>query len=211
MRCHTGCAGNFLFYRKGDVAIRDAATWADLPAALARQRRPLLVDLFGSLTLGEWYSRCSATAAALARHKMPCSPAASPTKPWLSTSSRYSWRVPLALPQPRPARADGILRTRVHARRGGGLYRVFRDAAFRAAGDEQRLPAHYGVSDPNAIAVRRLPTLAKGSEGIGWVDGLAISSKLWSEEGPCTEAHRIRDARRRVYRAVLQPQSMELR
>ena len=47
--------GNFLFYRKDDTAIRDAVTWADLARVLARRRENLFVDLFGHLTLGEWY------------------------------------------------------------------------------------------------------------------------------------------------------------
>jgi len=49
-RKQTKC-GNFLFYRKDDAEVRDAATWADLE----RRHESIFVDFFGHLTLGEWY------------------------------------------------------------------------------------------------------------------------------------------------------------
>ena len=47
--------GNFLFYRKDNVAVRNAVTWNDLIKALGQQKRAMLFDLFGRLTIGEWY------------------------------------------------------------------------------------------------------------------------------------------------------------
>src|SRR5271163_2683327 len=47
--------GNFLFYRRDDTAVRDAATWADLTKTLKTRNESLFVDFFGHLTLGEWY------------------------------------------------------------------------------------------------------------------------------------------------------------
>jgi ABC-type glycerol-3-phosphate transport system substrate-binding protein len=47
--------GNFVFYRKGDVAIHDAKTWQALVGELRKRNRGLFVDFFGKSTLGEWY------------------------------------------------------------------------------------------------------------------------------------------------------------
>jgi thiamine pyridinylase len=38
--------GNFLFYRKGDAGVRDAATWADLIKELQRQRKAHFCGFF---------------------------------------------------------------------------------------------------------------------------------------------------------------------
>lgn len=169
--------GNFIFFRNGDDALRDAATWIDLLKVISTRNKPLLVDMFGRLTLGEWYltllaDRIGVDAAQKA----------------VLASSQPDADVVSELKQILSACPTGYCRSRTYHERTGFYARAFARGEARAyVGYSETL--HYALTElssncglgtsclaPDEIAVRRLPTMQGTlSEGIGWVDGLALS------------------------------------
>ena len=173
--------GNFLFYRKDNVAVRNAVTWNDLITALGQQKRAMLFDLFGRLTIGEWYMTVladrlgvSAAQKEILKSEVPDSSAINDLDTILSAC---------------PA---GFCRSKPLHDRTGSYARAFvRGEAAAYVGYSETM--HFGVQEtidncgigkaclsPDEIAIRRLPSLngSSSNEGIGWVDGLAVSSKL---------------------------------
>jgi len=177
--------GNFLFYRKGDAAIRDAVTWEEVTKELARQKRPLVFDLFGRLTLGEWYITMLADRLGVraAQAAVLASDVADPNA-IADLNSILS------------ACPTGLCRSKdLHDRTGYYAREFMRGEAGAYLGYSETL--HYALQEsidncrlgtsclsPNEIAVRRLPKTSGTSfgEGIGWVDGLAISNTLTPEK-----------------------------
>lgn len=171
--------GNFVFYRKGDPAIRDAATWTDLVKALRQHDKPLFIDMFGRLTLGEWYLTLLADRIGVdaAQQSIVASP--EPNADVVSDLKRILSACP-----------TGYCRSRTYHGRTGFYARAFiRGEAPAYVGYSETL--HYALNEllencgpgtsclaPEDIAVRRLPSV-KGvsSGGIGWVDGLALSKE----------------------------------
>lgn len=169
--------GNFLFYRKGDDGIRDAATWTDLLKVLAQRNKPLLLDFFGRLTLGEWYITLLADRIGVSAAQQAVLDSDKPDPDVVSDLTKILMACP-----------TGYCRSKPFHERTGFYARAFmRGEAQAYIGYSESL--HYGLQEtvencgPGTtclsaaeIAVRRLPSV-KGSpsEGIGWVDGLALS------------------------------------
>jgi thiamine pyridinylase len=204
--------GNFLFYRKGDLEIRDAATWSDLLSVLAKQKTSLVFDLYGRLTLGEWYitflaDRVGPTAAQAA----------------ILASAAPNDDVILDLRQLLTACPEGMCRSKPLHDRTGFYARAFvRGEAHGYIGYSESL--HYGLQEaidncgpgtscisPDEIAVRRLPSIKAGqaANGIGWVDGLAISAALPAFKKEAAQKFIAFATSAEGYNAVLQPLWME--
>jgi thiamine pyridinylase len=171
--------GNFVFYRKGDNAIRDAATWTDLVKILAQRNKPLLFDMFGRLTIGEWYLTLLSDRIGVEAAQQAILANQPPNDDVLSDLKQILLGCP-----------TGYCRSRTYHDRTGFYARAFiRGEAQAYVGYSETL--HYALSEllsncglgtsclaPDEIAVRRLPTVkGTASEGIGWVDGLALSKE----------------------------------
>jgi thiamine pyridinylase len=204
--------GNFLFYAASDTAIRDAVTWADLLQVLAREKRTLLVDLFGSLTLGEWYLTLLSDRVGVAAAQEAVLAGGEPDETVVADLRAIL-----------PACPAGSCRSRDAHERPGHYAAAFVCRELRAAyiGYSETLhfaleainnsPPNLWCVDPSAIAVRRLPTLNRGaaSEGIGWVDGLAIAAGLTGAKKDLALKFIAFATSADGYRAALQTQGTE--
>jgi len=204
--------GNFLFYRKGDMAIRDAETWDQLLAELKRRRKPLLVDFFGRLTLGEWYITMLADRIGVAA-----------AQDAVIASDKPDESVVADLRSILEACPTGYCRSRDMHERTGYYARAFiRGEAAAYIGYSESL--HFGLQEAinncvigsaclltDEIAVRSLPKLAVNgsSAGIGWVDGLAISPDLAGAKKDLALRFLAFATSEAGYQAVLAPQWME--
>ena len=204
--------GNFLFYRKDDAGVRDAATWADLVRELKQRNKPLLVDFFGRLTLGEWYITLLADRVGVAAAQSAVLSSSEPDADVISDMRLILSACP-----------TGFCRSKdLHDRTGFYARAFIRGEAHAYIGYSESL--HYGLQEATNncragsacvptgdIAVRRLPPLKAGqaSEGIGWVDGLAISSSLTEPKRDIALKFLAFATSTEGYEAVLQPNWME--
>jgi thiamine pyridinylase len=173
--------GNFLFYRKDNTVVRDAVTWTDLTKALVGQGRPLLIDLFGRLTLGECYITMLADRVGTG-----------PAQAAILASDAPDPAVVADLSAILPACPAGSCRSKnLHDRTGyyarafvrgeSGAYIGYSESLYSAL---KEIIDNCRVGSPclsaSEVAVRRLPKLSAAStgEGVGWVDGLAVSNAL---------------------------------
>lgn len=173
--------GNFLFFRKDQTAIRDAQTWDDLAEALHKQRKAMIFDLFGRLTLGEWYITLLAERVGMSAAQAQVMAESEPDSGAVDILNSILATCP-----------TGLCRSKAFHDRTGYYARAFvRGEALAYIGYSETL--RYGLQEaidncgleksclsPNEIAVRRLPGLSgnAANEGVGWVDGLAISAQL---------------------------------
>lgn len=204
--------GNFLFYRKDDAEVRDAATWADLARVLARRRESIFVDLFGHLTLGEWYITMLAEKSGLAAAQAEVLGSRAPDRDAVAALETILGGCP-----------TGYCRSEAMHDRPGFYARAFvHGAAAAYVGYSETI--HYGLQEiidnclpgsgclaADDIAVRSLPSLAAGSpaRGIGWVDGLAVSATLTGAKKAAALAFLSFATSADGYRAVLEPRGLE--
>ena len=204
--------GNFLFYRKDDTAIRDAASWSDLVGILARRRESLFVDFFGHLTLGEWYITMLAEKSGLPAAQAAVLGSRTPDADVIATLKTILAGCP-----------TGYCRSEAMHDRPGFYARAFiHGAAAAYVGYSETI--HYGLQEiiddclpgsgclaADEVAVRSLPPLVAGASarGIGWVDGLAISATLTGAKKAAALAFVAFATSADGYRAVLEPRTLE--
>ncbi len=204
--------GNFLFYRKDDTAIRDAVTWADLVRVLARRRENIFVDLFGHLTLGEWYITMLAEKSGLAAAQAAVLGSRAPDADAVAALATILAGCP-----------TGYCRSEAMHDRPGFYARAFvHGAAAAYVGYSET--AHYALQEiidnclpgsgclsADDIAVRSLPSLIAGSpaRGIGWVDGLAMSGTLTGVKKAAALAFLGFATSDEGYRPILEPRGLE--
>jgi thiamine pyridinylase len=204
--------GNFLFYRRADTDVRDAASWSDLVRVLARRRDNLFVDFFGHLTLGEWYITMLAEKSGLA-----------PAQAAVLASRTPDPDVIAALETVLAGCPTGYCRSEAMHDRPGFYARAFvHGAAAAYVGYSETI--HYGLQEiidnclpgtgclaADEIAVRSLPPLVAGSpaRGIGWVDGLAVSARLTGAKKAAALAFLAFATSADGYRTVLEPRGLE--
>jgi thiamine pyridinylase len=204
--------GNFLFYRKDDAAVRDAATWDDLVRALNRRRESIFVDLFGHLTLGEWYITMLAEKSGLAAAQAEVLGSHAPDADAVAALETILAGCP-----------TGYCRSEAMHERPGFYARAFvHGAAAAYVGYSETI--HYGMQEiidncrpgsgclgADDIAVRGLPSLVAGSpaRGIGWVDGLAMAAALTGAKEAAALAFLSFATSVEGYRAVLEPRGLE--
>ena len=173
--------GNFLFYRKDNAAIRDAATWADLTNQLARQGKPLLIDLFGRLTLGEWYITMLADRIGTAPAQAAILSSDIPDPAVVADLSAILSACPAGSCRSKNLHDRTGYYARAFVRGEGGAYIGYSETLYSAL---KEILDNCRIGSPclsaSEVAVRRLPkvTTASTGDGVGWVDGLAVSNAL---------------------------------
>jgi thiamine pyridinylase len=173
--------GNFLFYRKDNIAIRDAVTWADLAHALAKQRKALMIDLFGRLTLGEWYITMLADRLGMASAQSAILSSNAPDPQVVADLNAVLTACPTGACRSKDLHDRAGFYARAFIRGEAAAYVGYSETLYYAL--KERIDSCRMTSPcltPDEIAVRRLPKLSSSStaEGVGWVDGLAISNTL---------------------------------
>ena len=177
--------GNFLFYRQGDEAIKNAKTWAELSKILQGRGQNLLVDLKGKLTLGEWYLTMLSELIGIDAAQAAITSGGPLDDRAIATIGTVLQNCPL-----------GYCRSQVLHERTGIYARAFiRGQAAAYIGYSESI--HLGLREnwdnciPGSgclkerdIAVRRLPAAIDSGTGVGlgWVDGLAIDAKLTGDK-----------------------------
>jgi thiamine pyridinylase len=173
--------GNFLFYRKRDTEVADAKSWSSLLEILRERGDVLLVDFKGRSTLGEWYFSLLSMKLGIAQAQST-----------LMSSKAFDSSVFSVLKESLERCPAGFCRSENLHDRAGYYARMFiRGKASVYVGYSESL--HYGLQNgledctpisgclkEADIGIRKLPVMAeaKNEEGVGWVDGLAISSTL---------------------------------
>lgn len=173
--------GNFMFYRKDDIAIRNAATWQEIIEILRSRNKALLVDLKGRSTLGEWYLTALSEIVGLAEAQKQVAEGMSVN----SDAMNYLRGILSGCP-------NGYCRNdKMHDSTGFYARAFIRGEAAVYIGYSETI--HYGLREEvdnclltsgclgeDDISVRSLPSFvpAKKPVGVGWVDALAISSEL---------------------------------
>jgi thiamine pyridinylase len=204
--------GNFLFYRRGNIAIRDAATWADLTKELARQNLPLLIDMFGRLTLGELYITLLADRVGVTSAEAAVIASDVPDPTVVADLNSILSGCPAGFCRSKDLHDRTGYYARAFLRGEAGAYVGYSESlhyALKEAMDNCRMGS--SCISPNDIAVRRLPKLSTTSkaEGIGWVDGLAISATLTDIERDAALKFIEFATSADAYQLVLQPDWME--
>jgi thiamine pyridinylase len=204
--------GNFLFYRKDDTGVRDAATWADLMRVLARRHESIFVDFFGHLTLGEWYITMLAEKSGLETAQAAVLGSPAPDGDVIAALKTILAGCP-----------TGYCRSEAMHDRPGFYARAFvHGSAAAYVGYSETI--HYGLQEisdnclpgsgclsADDIAIRSLPSSVAGSpaRGIGWVDGLAVSTALTGAKKAAALAFLAFATSAEGYRVVLEPRGLE--
>lgn len=169
--------GNFLFYRKGDSAIRDASSWSDLLRILQQRTKGIVFDLYGRLTLGEWYLTLLAERIGVEAAQTSVLHAAAPDPAVVEDMKMILAGCPTGFCRSPSLHAKTGFYARAFARGEAAAFVGYSEALHHAL---QEMIDNCGLGtaclSPDDVAVRRLPALAgAAASGIGWVDGLAIS------------------------------------
>jgi thiamine pyridinylase len=204
--------GNFLFYRKGNTAIRDAVTWTDLTKELARQNSLLLIDMFGRLTLGELYITMLADRVGVAAAEAAVMASDVPAPAVVADLNSILSACPTGFCRSKDLHDRTGYYARAFMRGEAGAYIGYSESvhyALKEAIDNCRVGSP--CVSPNDFAVRRLPNLSttSKSDGVGWVDGLAISATLTDEERDVALKFIEFATSADAYKLVLQPGWME--
>jgi thiamine pyridinylase len=204
--------GNFLFYRKDNVAVRDAVTWADLTGELAKQGRPLLIDLFGRLTLGEWYITMLADRLGTAPAQAAILSSDVPDPAVVADLASILSACPAGSCRSKNLHDRTGYYARAFVRGEGGAYIGYSESLYSALKEIiDNCRTGSPCLSPGEIAVRRLPKLSAAStgEGVGWVDGLAISNTL--SDGKREAALKFVEfaTSEQAYKLLLQPEWMD--
>jgi thiamine pyridinylase len=202
--------GNFLFYRKDNVAIADAKTWDELLAAVAKTGK-LLVDFKGSSGLGEWYFTALADQVGIADAQSAILKEDKPRSEIVAVLKRV-----MALCPEGYCRNDNL-----HGRAGYYARGFVRGEYAAYIGYSESLS--YGLQDwiencppkdeqclkkaMDSIAVRRLPPFSgqPRSDGVGWVDAFALDSRLHGKKKELALDFIRVAVSHAAYRAVLTP------
>jgi len=173
--------GNFLFFKKGDKEIEDAESWTELLRIIKNRNQSLFIDLKGKSTLGEWYLTVLSEIDGLEAAQKSILESDAPRPSVVSLLTTVLDVCP-----------DGFCRNRDLHDRTGYYARAFisgKSIAYIGYSESISYGIQYsldnctstsGCLSINDIAVKRLPYFVENpkNKGIGWVDGLAIDSKL---------------------------------
>jgi thiamine pyridinylase len=173
--------GNFIFYRRSDTGVRDATTWAELLKALQREGKGLFVDFFGRLTLGEFYLTMLADRVGTDAAQASVIGSIDPDPTVVSDLSLVLSGCPTGFCRSKNLHERTGFYARAFARGQAGAYIGYSESLHYALQEilDDCQPSS-GCASADEIAVRKLPSLANGSpsDGIGWVDGLAVAEGL---------------------------------
>jgi thiamine pyridinylase len=204
--------GNFLFYRKDNLAVRDAVTWADLAKALAGQRKALMVDLFGKLTLGEWYITMLADRLGMAAAQSAIMSSNAPDAQVVADLNAVLATCPTGACRSEDLHDRAGFYARAFIRGEAAAYIGYSETLYYAL--KERIENCRTTSPclaPDEIAVRRLPQLSSSStaDGVGWVDGLAVAKSLDASKKAIALRFIEFATSPEAYGLILQPEWME--
>jgi thiamine pyridinylase len=173
--------GNFLFYRKSDTAIANAATWKDVVDALGKHHGTLLVDLKGHSTLGEWYLTALSANVGLDPAESQIVNKAPVDRSAISYLQQILSPCAVGFCRSQALHDNTGFYARAFVRGQAGVYIGYSETIFYGLRDaaDNCLPTS-GCLAEDDIAVRALPRFDanKAETGVGWVDALAIDAKL---------------------------------
>lgn len=198
--------GNFLFYRRGDVAMRDAKDWSEL-AHLLNGGTGILADLKGTLTLGEWYLTALAS-----QNGRPNTVLAKLAEATLDRQSVTSLQALLGLCPAGYCRSDALhdrvgFYGRMFARgrsRGYIGYSETLHYTLREIG-ESCSPTD-GCLRPDDVAVRALPLDTIDGRHVGWLDALGVDRRLAGRNRQLANEFVADATSWAMYKRVLTPQ-----
>lgn len=201
--------GNFLFYRKGDLAIQNAKSWQELIGVFEKRQQTIFVDLKGKSTLGEWYLTLLASKIGLDRAQKEVIASTELDTDVIDLLGRVLENCPA-----------GYCRNDMLHDRTGYYARAFvRGQAAAYVGYSETL--HYGLQyvlencdatsgclTEREVAVRKLPSIDQNryNEGLGWVDGLALDKGLAGRKRKMAKAFIDFLVSDEAYRLVLEPE-----
>ena len=169
--------GNFLFYRRGDAAVRDARDWSDFTPLTSHGG--ILTDFQGTSTLGEWYLTALAS-----DDGQPGTIMARLKEPSLDPSALKTLTTMLGLCP------SGFCRSQAFHDRVGFYGRLFARGRSRGyIGYSETL--HYALQEigescaptdgclsADDIAVRALPLDSDHGRHVGWLDAFGLDRHL---------------------------------
>jgi thiamine pyridinylase len=201
--------GNFLFYRRSDIEIRDARTWQALRTILAKRNQGMFVDFKGKSTLGEWYLTALSSLVGVEAAQRQIVDDAPVNGDAVSFLQQILSTCPLGF-----CRSD-----RLHNNVGYYSRAFVRGQAAAFIGYSEAI--HYGLREASDdclstsgclsetdIAVRALPSMSdtRPEPGIGWVDSLAIDASLSGRKKDMALKFIQRALSDDVYLSILSPE-----
>jgi thiamine pyridinylase len=170
--------GNFLFYRRGDAEIAEAKSWSEISEILSKRRQGLLVDFKGGLTLGEWYLTAlsdaagleAAQAAIVRQEQHEKHPEA------IASLQKILDLCPIGYCRSEDLHDRSGFYARAFVRGQAAAYVGYSESIYlglKEAADDCTPTS--GCLQEGDIGVRNLPG---SSDGLRWVDALAIDAKL---------------------------------
>lgn len=204
--------GNFLFYRKGDEELTNAKSWNDVRNILRQRLEVLFVDLKGKSTLGEWYFTVLSELQGVNEAQQS-----------IIKSDNLNPEVTNLLKLILEVCPDGFCRSDDLHDRTGYYSRAFisgKSSAYVGYSESIHYGIQYAIDNCistsgclplNDIAVKRLPLFHDSpmSNGIGWVDGLAVDSNLTGKKREIAINFINYLVSEKGYKTVLEPEWME--
>jgi thiamine pyridinylase len=201
--------GKVLIYRADAQYIEKAQTWDELIDGARSHREPIVFDLYGTTTIGEWYLSLLADKKGLPEAQAEVVSMSEPDLQVMATLERL-----LAVcPHPYCRNSD------LHEIPGFYAKEFARKKAIAYIGYSETL--HYAIEQlktgcgpesqclkEEEIRIKPLPRLTAAATGpaLGWVDGLALSAKLDGRK-KALALEFIKDAvSRGAYEKALQPE-----
>ncbi|MFO1432925.1 MAG: extracellular solute-binding protein [Candidatus Competibacteraceae bacterium] len=204
--------GNFLFYRKEDNEIANAKSWNDIEEILKNRHQALFVDFKGKSTLGEWYLTVLSEIQGVDSAQQS-----------IIKSDTLNPEVTKLLNSILNACPDGFCRNIDLHNRTGYYSRAFISGKANAyVGYSESI--YYGIQysidncidtsgclSVSNIAVRKLPSFRDNpvSNGLGWVDALAIDSSLTGKKRELAISFINYLTSEKAYKSILEPEWME--
>ncbi len=201
--------GNFLFYKKGDKEIENAATWKDLNEVLLNRNEAMFVDFKGKSTLGEWYLTALSGIYGLEKAQSLVL-----ENDVLDENAVSNLQVMLKSCPAGFCRNDDLHdRTGYYARafiagKSSGYVGYSESIHFGIQYSINNCTSTSGCLPTDDIAVRRLPGYSDSlvNEGIGWVDALALDANLDDKKKKLATSFIEFMVSEEAYQAILEPE-----
>jgi thiamine pyridinylase len=201
--------GNFLFYHKSDMLIKNAQSWKELRDLLAARNQALLVDFKGKSTLGEWYLTALTSIVGVDAAQKQIDEGAPLNSDAVSSLHDILGACPLGYCRSRKLHDNVGFYARAFVRGQAAAYIGYSESIHYGLRDatDNCLPTS-GCLAESDIAVRPLPPLdpAQLQPGIGWVDALAIDARLSRQMKDLALKFIARAVANDVYSSILKPE-----
>jgi thiamine pyridinylase len=201
--------GKVLIYRADAEHIAHAKTWQEFVDGALKHREPVLFDMYGTTTVGEWYLSMLADKKGLHQAEAEVIAMNAPDREVMATLNQLVD----VCPDPY-CRDEGLhdmtgVYAREFVRKRAIAYIGYTETLYYALEELKTAcgPASACLKEEE-IRIRPLPRMTPAATGptLGWVDGLAISSKIHGRKKELALEF-IRDAvSNDTYKKALQPE-----